>query len=151
MTDLRGTARRDILGQHQRIRLLLEAARKLAEEALDGDTAARGMIAAAIGNVRTTMERHLLFEEALLLPILRDDALRGRRRADRLLTEHTRQRATLAALQSDAGAHPELPELAAKLAFLVETLLAEMAEEEASLLTTRVARADVVALEQNGE
>jgi iron-sulfur cluster repair protein YtfE (RIC family) len=151
MTDLRSTARRDILGQHQRIRVLLEAARKLAEDALDGDSAARGRIAAAIADVRTTMERHLAFEEVVLLPILRDESRRGWRRAEQLLNEHTRQRATLAALQSDADAHPELPELAAKLVSLAETLLADMAEEEASLPTARVARDDVVVPENDGQ
>jgi Hemerythrin HHE cation binding domain len=145
-----GTARRGILWQHERIRTLLGAARKLAEDALDGTAPGPEAVASAIGDIRATMETHLAFEEAVLLPLLRDDLPLGPLRADRLLDEHTRQRATLAALHGDASAHPELPELAAKLAFLTGWLLADMAEEEASLLNPDVVRDDIIVVDQNG-
>jgi iron-sulfur cluster repair protein YtfE (RIC family) len=128
-----GTARRGILWQHERIRALLERARELAEAALDGKPLAPDAVASAIGDVRLTMEVHLAFEEAVLLPLLRDDPEVGCQRADQLLDEHARQRQMLAALHKEI-AHPELPTLAAKLSYLTSWLLADMAEEERSLL-----------------
>ena len=127
-----GTAKRGILWQHGRIRALLERARTVADAALDGDAPSVDAVAPAIVDLRSTIEVHLTFEETVLLPLLRDDAL-GSQRADRLLDEHTRQREVLAALHREAAAHPQLPMLAAKLAFLASWLMADMAEEERCL------------------
>ena len=144
-----GTARGAILAQHQHIRSLLERARRVAEAALDGAPAAPDAVASSIGDIRTIMEVHLAFEEKSLLPILRDDPPLGPERADRLLDEHRRQRETLATLHREACAFPELPILAAKLAFLAEWLLADMGEEERSLLIPDVVRDDVVVVDQS--
>ena len=135
-----GTARRGILSQHQRIRELLTKAHAVAEAALDGAAPSEDAVASAIGDIRSTMEVHLTFEEAVLLPLLRVDLPVGPARADRLLHEHGEQRATLAGLHREAVAHPQLPTLAAKLAFLTTWLLADMAEEERSLLNPDVVR-----------
>jgi hypothetical protein len=86
------------------------------------------------------MEVHLAFEEAVLVPILRDDLPLGPERAARLLDEHARQRTTLATLHGEATASPKLEMLPAKLAFLADWLLADMAEEEKSLLVPDVVR-----------
>jgi hypothetical protein len=145
-----GTARRGILWQHEKIRALLERVRALAEAALEGPAPPSDAVASAIGDVRSTMEVHLTFEESVLLPLLRDDLPVGPQRADQLLDEHRRQRDMLAGLHREAAAHPELPILAAKLAFLASWLLADMAEEERSLLTTEVVRDDVIVIDQNG-
>jgi hypothetical protein len=144
-----GTAREAILAQHQRIRSLLERARLVAEAALDGAPAAADAVASSIGDIRTIMEVHLAFEEKSLLPILRDDLPLGPQRAERLLDEHHRQRQTLATLHREACAFPGLPMLAAKLAFLTEWLLADMNEEEDSLLVPDVIRDDVVVIDQS--
>ena len=84
----------------------------------------------------------------MLLPILHDDLPLGPQRADRLRDEHARQRTTLARLHGEALAYPQLEILAAKLAFLTEWLLADMAEEEKSLLVPDVVRDDVVVANQ---
>lgn len=143
-----GTARRGVLSQHECIRNLLERARLLAETALDGRAPSPDAVASAIGDIRSTMEVHLAFEEAVLLPLLRDDLPIGPQRAERLLDEHERQREVLAGLHKEACAYPELPTLAAKLAFLTAWLLADMAEEERCLLTPEVIRDDVVVVDQ---
>jgi hypothetical protein len=129
-----GTARRGILWQHDRIRALLEKARDVADLALDGDTASTGAVAPVIADMRSTLEVHLTFEETVLLPLFRDEAPEGSERADRLLDEHQHQRDMLAALDREASAFPQLPMLAAKLAFLSSWLLADMDEEERGLL-----------------
>jgi hypothetical protein len=144
-----GTACAAILAQHHRIRALLERARAVAEAALDGNPPSADAVASAIGDIRTIMEVHLAFEEKSLLPILRDDLPLGPPRADRLLDEHTRQRETLATLHREACAFPQIAILPAKLAFLTEWLLADMNEEERSLLVPDVVRDDVVIIDQS--
>ena len=143
-----GVACGAILAQHRRIRDLLAKARAVAEAALDERAPSPDAVASAIGDIRATMEVHLAFEEKTLLPILRDDPPLGPQRADRLLDEHSRQRATLATLHREACAFPDFPILAAKLAFLTEWLLADMNEEERSLLIPEVVRDDVVIVDQ---
>jgi hypothetical protein len=135
-----GTALRGILWQHRNIRTLLGEMRAVAEIALDGKPRSPTAVASAIGAVRSIMEVHLAFEEAVLVPILRDDLPLGPERAARLLDEHARQRTTLATLHGEATASPKLEMLPAKLAFLADWLLADMAEEEKSLLVPDVVR-----------
>jgi hypothetical protein len=144
-----GAARGAILAQHERIRAFLERARVVADAALDGEPPSPDAVASAIGDIRTIMEVHLAFEEKSLLPILRDDLPLGPERADRLLDEHGHQRETLATLHREACAFPHFPILAAKLVFLTEWLLTDMAEEERSLLNPDVLRDDVVAIDQS--
>jgi iron-sulfur cluster repair protein YtfE (RIC family) len=128
------TARKSILRQHAVLRSLLSRASRLADAAVEDRPHHPDAVACCIGDIRTTMEVHLAFEESVLLPILREDQPRGPERALRMLEEHERQRALLARLHREAAAHPELPMLAAKLAFLTTWLLKDMAEEERSLL-----------------
>jgi hypothetical protein len=142
------TARRAILWQHEQLRALLVRAHAVAESALDGDTLAPGAVASAVGDIRSTMEIHLTFEESVLLPLLRDDLPAGPPRAERLVDEHRRQRALLAAIHAEACAHPELPMLATKLSFLTTWLLSDMAEEESCLLAEDIGGEDVWVIEQ---
>ena len=144
-----GTARRGILWQHERIRTLLEKAQALADARLEGELFPPDAVASAIGDIHLAMEVHLKFEETVLLPLLRDDLPVGPQRADRLVEEHVQQRGMLAALHKEASTHPELPLLASKLAALTSWLLADMVEEERSLLNPDAVRDDVVVVDQN--
>lgn len=128
------SARRSILGQHQRLRALLERARRVADGALEGEAANPEGVAAAIGELVSVMESHLAFEESLLLPILNADLPLGPARAVELTKEHEQQRAMLSALHRQATAAPGVPTLATKLMFLTDWLLADMAHEEETLL-----------------
>ena len=143
-----GTARRGILLQHEQIRVLLEKGQAVAELALDGAAPSSDAVASAIGDLRATMEVHLAFEERVLMPLLADDLPLGPQRAERLLDEHRRQRETLATLHREARAHPELPTLAVKLAFLTSWLRADMDEEELCLIIPDVVRDDIVVVDQ---
>jgi iron-sulfur cluster repair protein YtfE (RIC family) len=131
-------ARRGILWQHERIRELLDRARAIAESALDGDPEGASAVAPIIADLHSTIEVHLAFEEQVLLPLLTGDAAGGRHRADQLQDEHRRQREVLRAIEREACSQPLLPTLAAKLAFLTAWLLADMEEEERSLLLSDV-------------
>jgi Hemerythrin HHE cation binding domain len=143
-----GTARRGILWQHQQIRALLENGHAIAELALDGAPASLNAVASTIGDLRSTLDIHLAFEERVLIPLLADDLPLGPPRSERLLDEHRRQRETLAILHREACAHPELPTLAVKLAFLTSWLLADMDEEERSFMIPEVVREDIVVIDQ---
>ena len=143
-----GDARRGILWQHRRIRTLLERAACVAEAALEGEPPSPDAVASAIGDIRSTMEVHLAYEECVLVPLLRDDLPVGPQRADRLAAEHAQQRAMLAALHEEARAHPLLPMLAVKLASLTAWLLDDMAEEERAMLAPDVLRDDAVVIDQ---
>jgi hypothetical protein len=143
------TARRSILIQHQRIRALLARAREVAERALDQELQPPDAVASAIGDIHATLDVHLRFEEKVLVDILNDDLPLGPTRAARLLDEHRRQRATLAGIHAEAKAAPQLPMLAAKLAFLASWLLDDMEEEERTLLTPEVVRDDMVCVDQS--
>jgi hypothetical protein len=145
-----GAALKGILAQHVEIRDLLSRSQSTADAALAGESQEPDAVASAIGDIRTTMEVHLTFEEKTLLPLLRDDLPLGPERADRLLDEHRRQRHMLALLHEEAVAGPLLPILAAKLDVLVRWLLADMEEEERCLLIPDVVRDDLVVIDQSG-
>lgn len=142
-------ARRSIAAQHTRIRVLLEKAQDVAEKALDGNAPSPDAVASAIGDIHATLEVHLTFEEAVLLPILNDDLPLGPERAKLLREEHQRQREILTHLHREAIASPALPLLAAKLASLAKALLDDMTEEENTFLTSEVIRDDGVNIDQN--
>jgi hemerythrin len=144
-----GTARRRILLQHQRIRELLAHAQQVAERALDQAAQPSDAVASAIGDITTTLNVHLSFEEKVLLDILEDDLPLGPVRAKRLREDHAKQRETLARLHGEAKRGPLVPMLAAKLAFLTTWLLDDMADEERNLLTPDAVRDDVVAVDQS--
>ena len=143
------TVRRSILVQHERIRTLLARAHEVAERALDQEPQPVDAVASAIGDIHATLEIHLRFEEKVLVEILNDDLPLGPLRVERLRDEHARQRTTLASLHDEAKAGPQVPMLAAKLAFLTTWLLDDMNEEERSLLTPDVVRDDIVTVDQD--
>jgi iron-sulfur cluster repair protein YtfE (RIC family) len=143
------TARRRIRAQHEQIRLLLARAHHIAEAALDGRAPRPDAVASAIGDIRTTMEVHLAFEEKVLVPLFDLDLPLGPERARRMLEEHRGQRAMLASLHREATAAPELPTLSVKLEFLASWLLADMAAEERERLSSDVLRDDQIVVDQN--
>ena len=143
-----GTACSGILWQHGEIRAFLDRARSLAEAALDGVAPSADAVASAIGDLHSTLEVHLTFEEKVLLPLLGNDPPVGPLRAARLQDDHARQREMLATLHREASAHPELPTLAAKLASLTAWILADMDEEEASLLNPDMIHDEAVSTDQ---
>jgi hypothetical protein len=144
-----GSALKGILAQHGQIRDLLERSQAMAAAALAGEVVAAEMIASSIGDIRTTMEVHLAFEERVLLPLLHDDLPLGPARADALLDEHRQQRHLLAAMHAEAAAGVSLPQLAEKLDMLTRWLLEDMCEEERCLLIPDVIRDDIVVVDQS--
>jgi hypothetical protein len=143
-----GAALRSILNQHQHVRSLLNRSRTAAEAALEGGAESRQLAAAVVAELRATMEAHLTYEERVLLPLLRADLPLGPPRAEALLAEHRHQREMLATIYHEARLYPVLPLLATKLSFLASWLLADMEEEERSLLIPEVVRDEVIVVDQ---
>jgi hypothetical protein len=144
-----GPARKGILWQHDQIRALLQRAREVAELALDGNPPTPDAVASAVGDIRSTMEIHLTFEERVLIPLLRDDLPAGPQRADALQDEHKRQRDMLSMIHEEARRAPGLTMLAVKLSALTSWLLEDMEEEERSLLTPDALRDGNIVIDQS--
>jgi hypothetical protein len=123
-----------IRGQHERLRELLHKAHGVAEHALDGEPAAPDAVASAVGDVHAVFEVHLSFEEHAMPVLLTANPAGAPALAESIRIEHRHQRAMMESLHREAMAAPELPTLAAKLAFLTTALLGDMEEEEALLL-----------------
>jgi hypothetical protein len=143
------TARRTILVQHGRIRALLQHAREVVDRALAAELQPSDAVASAIGDIHTTMEVHLTYEERVLIDLFNDDLPLGPPRAARLRDEHARQRKMLADLHTEAKAGPQVPLLVVKLSFLTKWLLEDMEEEERTVLTEDVVRDDAVVIDQS--
>ncbi len=122
--------RRAILAQHASLRELLQKARGVAEDALDGKQRASDAVASAVGDIRTAFEVHLAFEERVMPTVLRPGTPEADMWVERARVDHRTQRQVLATLHGEAKVAPELPILAAKLAFLTIWLLRDMEEEE---------------------
>ena len=128
-----GAARRCLILQHENIRGLLGKARALAERALEGQALSPSELARTIADLRKTIEIHLRFETHALAVILDDQEPTDEHRAAWFRNDHKRQREGLATLHREAMDQPELPILAAKLAFVTTWLSNDMAEEERTL------------------
>jgi hypothetical protein len=126
-------AKQCLVLQHEKIRVLLEKARGVAERALGGKKRAAARLPDAISRIRRTVEVHLQFEERALVVILEDEGPVRAQHAAWFLRDHERQREGLARLHRQAMAQSELPGLAAALAFLTTCLSNDMAEEERTL------------------
>jgi len=142
-------ARRAVFAQHRELRNLLGRASATAAAALEGRARSPDAVASAIGDIRTTFDVHLTFEERVLVPLLETDLPLGPDRARLLREEHAQQRALLESLHREAVAAPNLPTLSVKLAQLVDWLLRDMVHEEQELLTPEVIRDDQITIDQN--
>lgn len=142
------TALRCIRAQHVQIRALLARAEKVAHDALEGRSEHPDAVASTIGDIRTTIDVHLAFEERVLVPLLELDLPLGPERGARLKDEHRRQRELLGALHREAQSFPDLPTLSVKLEFLITWLATDMAEEEEQLLVSEVIRDDQISIDQ---
>jgi hypothetical protein len=128
--------------QHEKIRVLLDKARGVAERALGGKKRAAARLPDAISRIRRTVEVHLQFEERALAVILEEDVPSSRaQHAAWFLRDHERQREALTGLHRQAMARSELSGLAAALASLSAGLSNDMDEEERTLSIAPAGRA----------
>ena len=139
-------AKQCLVLQHEKIRVLLDKARGVAERALGGKKRAAARLPDAISRIRRTVEVHLQFEERALAVILEEEGPSRAQQAAWFMRDHERQREGLARLHSQAMARSELPGLAAALASLATGLSNDMDEEERTLAIEPVPRVMPVAV-----
>ncbi len=135
-------AKQCLVLQHEKIRVLLDKARGVAERALGGKKRAAARLPDAISRIRRTVEVHLQFEERALAVILEEEGPSSRaQHAVWFLRDHERQREHLTRLHRQAMARSEVPGLAAALASLATCLSNDMDEEERTLAIAPAGRA----------
>jgi hypothetical protein len=123
--------RRKILRQHRDLRRVLEATLAATE---DTEAAGSRRLSVLVGlalRLQNMLERHFNFEETILLPhfLVEDPA-----RVDRLVNDHRRQRAELSVLAKLAFQNVGLARVGQAFRCLIHNMLAEMDDEERSLL-----------------
>lgn len=105
-------ARRALLADHARVRLLLDELVALAERAASGEHLGR-RFSAVVGQLHRALEAHNASEEATLAPLLR-----GSDEAERMLAEHREEHAALLAIldaPDDLALARAIPAFAAEL------------------------------------
>jgi iron-sulfur cluster repair protein YtfE (RIC family) len=130
----REQAREQILEQHGALRRLLAAAKDAATATARGDVWSALRLPTIIGEVLRQLERHLAFEEAVLVPCLAGPGPAGMISVDHLLAEHARQRQELATLLELSRSADDARGLALTLQTLISDVLVDMTEEEQTVL-----------------
>ena len=137
--------RRRILEDHERLRRELERVEDLARELVEGMPIS-ALKAEAEGLVKRLLA-HMQWEEAHLLPALREADAWGAERAERLVHDHREQRDLLAFVLGRLRHTTPAAIVARDLVHLADLLREDMQGEENDLLDERVLRDDVVAID----
>jgi iron-sulfur cluster repair protein YtfE (RIC family) len=122
------------LREHERLRGIMGDALALAGRARDG-TGSWSELQRVLDELRDAFAEHNASEEALLVPILGEDATIGPARIARMIEEHAAEHAAFRAALAGA---PE--EVAIRLEELAEEIDAHMAAEERTFLSPGVLR-----------
>jgi len=137
-----------VLADHERLRRDLERLEALSNGVSERRGDAR--VAALREEAQSFLVRlreHMRWEEAHLLPALRDADAWGRERAERLQGDHREQRELLDFIVARLRDRERPgPVVARDVAGLIDLLREDMREEEEALLDERVLRDDVVAI-----
>jgi iron-sulfur cluster repair protein YtfE (RIC family) len=133
------TAKSLILTQHQELRRLLRTGAVLAGAASRGDRPCLNELPNLIESLRDKFVEHVSFEENTLVPVLKRGEPRDLARAEQLAGEHQKQRQEFEILLALARTSGDPETVAFSFQGLLNTLLADMDEEEQWLL--HVARA----------
>lgn len=148
------SVRAEILGQHAALRTFLAHAAAVAGAAAQGDGIAARLLFPVCARLRTRLERHMAFEEGVLVPSLRESDACGPARAAHLLDEHVRQRQELSTLvaiaqgHADGDAATDVRGAALTLQTLISDILVDMRHEEKDLLAPDVLHDDAVVVDQ---
>lgn len=127
--------RERILVDHALLRALMADLAALAR-AVVHDEKLRPDVRRALARLRASLENHLEFEDAALVPLLLEADAWGPVRAEELAKEHREHHAVLLALTEDAGEGVRAVEtLAEEMMWFVNALERHMREEENVLLT----------------
>jgi hypothetical protein len=124
------TARALIQTQHEELRRQLRTAVLLAGAAARRDQGCIEELPNLIDSLLAKFSEHLIFEEATLVPLLRQGDTVDRAHAERLAKEHNHQRKELQVLLTLARSRCESQTVALSFQNLLNDLIADMASEE---------------------
>jgi hypothetical protein len=140
--------RRRVLDDHGTLRALLGGLEATARQVLAGESDLLESLRLQAEALLERLDRHMHWEDVHLRPALLESDAWGEARACRLDEDHREQREVLAyALASVADGRRPASVVARGLLDLVELLRADMDEEEQLLVSRRVLRDDVVAID----
>jgi hypothetical protein len=141
-----------ILADHVALRGILDHVAGLAEELAGGERQLTGPLRLAAEELVERLERHMQWEDRYLAPALRRADAWGEERARQLDRDHHEQRELLAHTLERIRDHgrPAVV-LAQGLRDLVQLLRDDMDEEEGTLVSVRVLRDDVIAIDPEPE
>jgi hypothetical protein len=125
-----------VLADHRQIRTLLEDVTRVAASlSTEGDVSAReSPLTGPIWRLFLGLDDHLAYEETELAPLLLESGAWGKIRAQQLRDEHHAQRTVLLAMTHECDGKTKTPgELIDDARWLVQSLRADMAHEEAEL------------------
>jgi hypothetical protein len=139
--------RKRILREHAALRSKLDelsvAVASLAAGGTESTAHALDLAAALYIDLRA----HIDYEDAVLVPVLRDADAWGKVRAEQLAQHHAQQRAVFADTSLGAQKQASVSAVAAWLRNLIDELNADMAHEERELLTVDVLRDDLLGID----
>jgi hypothetical protein len=140
--------RRRVLDDHGTLRVLMDALEATARQVLAGESDLLESLRLQAEALLERLERHMHWEDLHLRPALLEADAWGEARASKLDGDHREQREVLGyALASLAeGARPD-GVVARSLLDLVALLRSDMDEEERLLVSRKVLRDDVVAID----
>ncbi len=140
--------RTEILAQHAGLRAFLTEAARAAAAAARGDTGAGRSMFSVCTQLRKRLERHMAFEEGVLVPALQQSDPSGAERARQLENEHVRQRQELSMLVAVGQTEVDPRTVAFTLQTLISDILIDMAHEERELLGPDVLHDDPIVVDQ---
>jgi hypothetical protein len=142
--------RRQILGEHDRLRERLDRFEADLARAMAGDAGAAESFRRGQGELLAALRAHVESEEAILVPALEAIDAWGPARAARIHEDHVTQLRLLATWDR-AVADPALPlaDLGPRLRQFAGGLRADMEAEENDLLHPDLLRDDVVSVQQS--
>jgi iron-sulfur cluster repair protein YtfE (RIC family) len=140
--------RQRVLAYHALLRGLLEAL-AVATQLAASDEKQRPNVRGLLAHVRSEVERHLAYEDEVLVPILRDADAWGAVRVELMTKEHEQQRLLVCALAEDAeDGVRRIDDLCEEISWFVQSFLEDMAREEQRILTPDALGEEIVPAEQ---
>ena len=141
-----------ILTDHLALRGILDHVASLADDLAAGDRKLAGPLRVAAEELLDRLERHMHWEDRYLAPALLSADAWGEERARQLDRDHREQRELLAHTLERIRDHGQPATVLARgLRDFVQLLRDDMDEEEATLVSPRVLRDDVVSIDPEPE
>lgn len=129
-----GRLRARLIREHQAMRRLMQAIEALLDSAEHEREEAVIELRSRTRDLHTSLRDHLVREEQLLAPVLRESSAFGEAREEELIQDHRAQRQRLASLLADIDELSNA-ELVASLREWIPTALQDFEREEQQLLT----------------